>query len=184
MNNLSKIKESIQSIAGRNINNDCYVVGVVTETNGTTCSVKINETLTLTDVLCVAADDGDSDNIKIKPAIGSKVLMADLSGGTLRQMVVVAYTQIAVLEMPKIDNIIINGGENGAIIKIDKLTDKINEVIDVLNNLITSYNSHTHIVNTTGSATAQSGTAQAVTTKESSAIELTSSDFADDKIRH
>lgn len=184
MNNLSRIKESIQSIAGRNINDDCYVVGEVTEANGTTCSVKINETLTLTDVLCVAADDGESNNIKIKPAIGSKVLMADLSGGNLRQMVVVAYTQIAKLEMPKIESLIINGGENGAIINIDKLTDKINEVIDVLNKLITSYNSHTHIVNTTGSATAQSGIAQAVTKKESSAIELTSSDFADDTIRH
>lgn len=184
MNNLSKIKESIQSIAGRNINDDCYVVGEVTEANGTTCSVKINETLTLTDVLCIAADDGDSNNIKIKPKIGSKVLMADLSGGNLRQMVVVAYTQIVELEMPKIDNIIINGGGKGAIINIEDLTSKINEVIGVLNNLINSYNSHTHTVTTTGSATAQSGTAQKILKSANSATELCSSDFADDKIKH
>ena len=184
MNNLSKIKESIQSIAGRNINDDCYVVGEVIETNGTTCSVKINDTLTLTDVLCVAADDGDSDNIKIKPAIGSKVLMADLSGGTLRQMAVVAYTQIAELEMPKIESLIINGGNKGAIINIEDLTGKINEVIDVLNNLITSYNDHTHIVSTTGNATAQTGTTQKIPTSAKRATELSSSDFADDTIKH
>ena len=184
MNNLSKIKESIQSIAGRNINDDCYVVGEVIETNGTTCSVKINDTLTLTDVLCVAADDGDSDNIKIKPAIGSKVLMADLSGGTLRQMAVVAYTQIAELEMPKIESLIINGGNKGAIINREDLTGKINEFIDVLNNLITSYNDHTHIVSTTGNATAQTGTAQKIPTSAKRATELSSSDFADDTIKH
>ena len=184
MNNLSKIKESIQSIAGRNINDDCYVVGEVTDANGTTCSVKINDTLTLSDVLCIAADDGDSDNIKIKPAIGSKVLMADLSGGTLRQMIVVAYTQIAELEMPKIESLIINGGNKGAIINIEDLTGKINEVIDVLNNLITSYNDHTHIVSTTGNATAQTGTAQKIPTSAKRATELSSSDFADDTIKH
>ncbi|MBP3353451.1 MAG: hypothetical protein J6L02_02220 [Bacteroidales bacterium] len=177
MNNLSKIKESIQSIAGRNINDDCYVVGEVTEANGTTCSVKINETLTLTDVLCIAADDGDSNNIKIKPKIGSKVLMADLSGGTLRQMAVVAYTQIAELEMPKIDSLIINGGKNGAIINIEVLTSKINEVIGVLNSLITSYNSHTHSVPSFGT----SGTAVPNSNK---AKTLCSSDFADNTIKH
>ncbi len=177
MNNLSKIKESIQSIAGRNTIDDCYVVGEVTEADGTTCSVKINETLTLTDVLCVAADDGDNDNIKIKPAIGSKVLMADLSGGTLRQMVVVAYTQIAELEMPKIDNIIINGGGKGAIINIEDLTSKINEVIDVLNELINSYNSHTHSVPSFGT----SGTA---VPSSKNAKTLCISDFADNTIKH
>lgn len=177
MNNLSRIKESIQSIAGRNINDDCYVVGEVTEANGTTCSVKINETLTLTDVLCVAADDGESNNIKIKPAIGSKVLMADLSGGNLRQMVVVAYTQIAKLEMPKIESLIINGGKNGAIINIDKLTDKINEVIDVLNNLITSYNSHTHSVQSFGT----SGTAVPY---NDNARHLNKDDYSDKTIKH
>lgn len=184
MNNLSKIKESIQSIAGRNINDDCYVVGKVTDANGTTCSVKINDTLTLSDVLCIAADDGESNNIKIKPAIGSKVLMADLSGGNLRQMIVVAYTQIAELEMPKIESLIINGGNKGAIINIEDLTGKINEVIDVLNNLITSYNDHTHIVSTTGNATAQTGTAQKIPTSAKRATELSSSDFADDMIKH
>ena len=177
MNNLSRIKESIQSIAGRNTIDDCYVVGEVTEADGTTCSVKINETLTLTDVLCIATDDGDSNNIKIKPKIGSKVLMADLSGGTLRQMVVVAYTQIAELEMPKIDSLIINGGENGAIINIDELTDKINKVIDVLNNLINSYNSHTHSVPSFGT----SGTA---VPSNDNAQYLNKNDYSDNTIKH
>lgn len=50
--------------------------------------------------------------------------------------------------------IIINGGGLGGLVKVQELTDRLNAFID-------AFNKHTHQVNTTGSASAQSGTAMA-----------------------
>lgn len=49
-------------------------------------------------------------------------------------------------------DILMNGGELGGLIKISELTAKLNE-------LVSKFNAHTHVVNTTGSATTQTGTA-------------------------
>ena len=60
------------------------------------------------------------------------------------------------------------------LINIGTLTDKINE-------LVRTFNGHTHQVSTTGSATAQTGTAAAVTSKAS---ELNKQDYEDTKVTH
>lgn len=82
------------------------------------------------------------------------------------------------------DGIVMNGGELGGMIKIQELTDKVNELVDKFNN-------HTHIVNAgialsvetntgTGTTTA-TGTTQAPSDK---APTLNKSDYENEKVKH
>lgn len=43
------------------------------------------------------------------------------------------------------DNIIFNGGDLNGLVVIQKLTDKLNELKDTVNDLITKYNAHVHV---------------------------------------
>lgn len=48
-------------------------------------------------------------------------------------------------------DIVFNGGTLDGLVVIQKLTDKINELVQTVNNLITSYNAHVHICAAPGS---------------------------------
>ena len=112
----------------------------------------------------------------IKPEKGSTVLVADLSGGKMRDLVV--------LMVEKSETVIFNGGELGGLINIADLTTKLNNLTDKVNALIDTFNSHTHTVATTGSAAAQSGTAAAPTSPAQKAATFNQSDYEDTKIKH
>ncbi len=50
-----------------------------------------------------------------------------------------------------------NGGDLGGLVKAEALTDKLNELTQTVNALITSYNAHTHITTATVGATTAPG---------------------------
>lgn len=130
-----------------------------------TCGIKVSD-IELTGVSLCATINESKNNLIIKPKIGSDVLVADLSGGEFRSLVVIQYTEV--------ESISINGGKLGGLINIEELTDKINKLIDTFNN-------HTHLVKTTGTAANQSGTAAVITSPFSS---LNKADYEDTKILH
>lgn len=72
------------------------------------------------------------------------------------------------------DDIVFNGGVLGGIVKVSELTKQLNGFVNV-------FNTHTHVVNTTGSATAQSGMAQVVTVKQS---DFKQADYENKKVKH
>lgn len=115
------------------------------------------------------------NNEIIKPAVGSTVLVADLSNGKMRDLVV--------LIVENVEKVIFNGGELGGLIKIEELTKKLNDLTGKVNALVDAFNSHTHIVNTTGTAAAQSGSA-APTSPAQKAATFNQSDYEDTKIKH
>ena len=47
-----------------------------------------------------------------------------------------------------------NGGENGGMVEVLKLVDRLNKVENLLNSFFTLYNSHTHVVSSVGAPTA------------------------------
>lgn len=49
------------------------------------------------------------------------------------------------------EDIVFNGGKLDGLVIIQKLTDKINELVQTVNNLITSYNAHVHVCAAPGS---------------------------------
>lgn len=72
------------------------------------------------------------------------------------------------------DEIIINGGKLGGMVKISELTSRLNKLVSL-------FNSHTHQVNTSGSAVAQTGIATAPT---SFAQMFKASDYEDINLKH
>lgn len=147
----------------------------VSAVQDTTISAKI-QGLEHKNIRLVAGFSGGVGTLIIKPAVSSKVLVADLSNGRLRDLVVLLTEQA--------DTIQINGGELGGLVNIQDLTDKLNGLAKTVNDLVTAFNSHTHLVSTTGTAAAQTGTAQAVQSQAQQADTFSAEDYEDTKIIH
>lgn len=121
-----------------------------------------------------AAITEDKDGILITPAAGSSVIVGRISESD----------ELFIEMFSKVETIFIDGGEFGGLIKIQEQTNKLNALVKTVNNLIANYNGHTHVVNTTGSASAQTGTAAAITTQAQKAEDFKASDYENGKIKH
>lgn len=138
--------------------------GIVKSVEGTTCTVTFG-TLNVEGVRLRASLAENESHLLIVPKVGTAVVVGSLSND---------LSLLVVLAVDEVESITINGGKLGGLINIESLTQKINE-------LVRTFNNHTHQVSTTGSATAQTGTAAAVTSKAS---ELNKSDYEDTKVTH
>lgn len=138
--------------------------GIVKSVEGTTCTVTFG-TLDVEGVRLRASLAENESHLLIAPKVGTAVVVGSLSND---------LSLLVVLAVDEVESITINGGKLGGLINIESLTQKINE-------LVRTFNNHTHQVSTTGSATAQTGTAAAVTSKAS---ELNKCDFEDTKVTH
>lgn len=86
--------------------------------SGSTCTVRVGNTI-LTDVWLTAYEQGDN-SLLVTPAIGSMVLVADLSGGDKRELHVLQYGAI--------DYVFIHGNQNGGIPIANNLVEWMNKV--------------------------------------------------------
>lgn len=173
MDALSEIKQNIRRITGDDRVNRTLFTAKVVRTSGEVCDVDLDG-LTLTDVRLRAVVNGANSKMLITPKTNSYVLVADLSGN-LTRLVVVAFSEIDKIEIDTETEIVINGGTKG-LVKIDELNER-------LKNLENAFNSHTHIVSTTGTAAAQTGTA-AATTNTSTEFQSGYSGYEDTKVKH
>lgn len=144
----------------------------VKSVNGDICTLKIGA-LELTDVR-LRAIAGSSDNrLLITPKQGSQVIAADLSGGDYRDLLVLAYSEIETINLRigqtvlKVEDgaVTFNEGNQG-LVKIQELTDKLND-------LITTFNTHTHTTSFGPSGS-----------PESSASSFNKNDYEDTKVKH
>ena len=138
--------------------------GIVKSVEGTTCTVTFG-TLDVEGVRLRASLAENESHLLIVPKVDTAVVVGSLSND---------LSLLVVLAVDEVESITINGGKLGGLINIESLTQKINE-------LVRTFNNHTHQVSTTGSATAQTGTAAAVTSKAS---ELNKSDYEDTQVTH
>jgi len=91
MNEAARIKKLIQNIADHE--RPALFSAKVKSVSGDTCTVQIGK-LELTDVRLRAICNGKSDTLRITPKEGSIVLLADLSDGGMRDLVVIQYSEI------------------------------------------------------------------------------------------
>lgn len=123
---------------------------------------------------------GENKGIIKVPKIGTYVLaILDEDTGEWVVQMAEEYDRIVIVVGSSIidmtdGSILINGGNLGGMVKIAELTDKLND-------LVNSYNNHTHQVNTAGSATSQTGTAMTVIAKAST---FSKSDYEDSSFKH
>lgn len=162
MDPLSEIKESIKKMTSKG-GAGIVFTAKVKSVDGETCNVEL-EGITLTDVRLRAVVNGENSKILVTPKTDSYVLVVDLAGN-LSQLAVVGYSEVEKIEVDT-DKIIFNGGSNHGLVKIEELTNKLNE-------LSRAISSHTHPV---------SGSAAGAT---SSRIPMfNKSDYEDTKVTH
>lgn len=145
------------------------IQGEVTATDGVTCSVKIGDAELEGIRLRASLSDNDRQ-ILVVPKVGSAVVLGCITGD-LNNMVV--------LQVDEIESITINGGELGGLVKIQELTDKLNELVD-------TFNSHIHTIATGGIQTPSGPNGNPVTVPAitSKAARFNTDDYEDDKITH
>lgn len=158
------IKEAIRAIANGGGGKTFFTAEVVAVSSNT-CTVKSDD-LEMSDVAICAIGEASGNSLVVVPKVGSTVLIADLSEGTRRDLVIVKYTEV--------ESITINGGNLGGLVNIEQLTSKVNEFIK-------KFNQHTHVFTGSVEGTACSGTTNPITTQQSN---LNSSDYEDTKIKH
>lgn len=172
MDKLSEIKQSIVNIS-KSVRNANVFTAEVERIDGEKCSVSVDD-LTLTDVRLRAVINGENSKLLITPKIKSSVLVIDLSGGKYNDLAVVNYSEIDKIEIDCDNKIVINGGNNDGIIKINELTQKLNDLVDAFNN-------HIHTTDATVGATTVVGTIAPTT---SPVQQFNKSDYENDKILH
>lgn len=133
MGRSKEIKDVLKSIVGTH--GTMFVMGRVESVGDETCSVKIADRIVINDVRLNAVADGNENNIIAKPVVGSMVLMADLSGGELRSLAVIAFSELDTLTVKFAGDVVINGGENEGLVKVVELTEKLNAIEKDINTL-------------------------------------------------
>lgn len=152
----SEIKQLIRSIASTDGGATLFEATVV-ESKDTECTIKY-QGLEHKNVRLVCGFSQSLTTVIVKPAPKSTVLVADLSSGKMRDLVV--------LMVETAETITINGGELGGLINIAALTNKLNA-------LVNTFNTHVHSV---------SGNATLTTTQQAQTFKQ--SDYEDTKIKH
>ena len=161
MDDYRQLQEHLRNVAGGRKTISIYQ-GIVKSVDGNLCEVTVGN-INIPGVRLKASELDDDGLMLITPKVGSAVTIGSLSGD---------LTELVVLQVDHIETIVINGGKLGGLINIGQLTDKINELVE-------SFNSHTHQV----TVSHPSGTFTTVKPMES-AKTFDKGDYEDDKIKH
>ena len=178
MGKTQDIKEAIRTIAGKGNSGGLFLVGEVKSVEGESCTVDVAG-LEIDEVRLTAVNDGADGKLLITPKEGSMVLLADMSGGTLRDLAVVGFTNVEKIEAT-IGQITLNGGDNGGLVNIKDLTNKLNNLEKDINKLKQAFTTWVPVPQDGGSslkAGVASWAAQQL-------VQTQVSDIEDDKITH
>ena len=178
MDKSKEIKEAIKSIVG--VPGMMFVMGKVESVGDETCSVKIADRIVINDVRLNASADGNADNILIKPKVGSMVLMADLSGGELRSLVVISFSALESMTVKFEGEVVINGGENEGLVKVVELAEKLNAIENDINNLKSIFSSWVPVVYDGGASLKAAAASWALQSLQTTSKE----DIENPKIKH
>ena len=118
-----ELRERLANIGGGKATN--LYQGVVTALSDITCEVSIDG-LSIPDVRLRASTEVDGAQIIVRPAVGSVVIVGSLTGD---------LDHLVVLSMDRAEEVIINGGKLGGLIKVQELTQKLNALESEVNNL-------------------------------------------------
>ena len=178
MGKTQDIKEAIRTIVGKGNGGSLFLVGEVKSVDGESCTVDVAG-LEIDEVRLTAVNDGADGKLLITPKEGSMVLLADMSGGTLRDLAVVGFTNVEKIEAT-IKQITLNGGDNGGLVNIKDLTKKLNNLEKDINKLKQAFTTWVPVPQDGGASLkggVESWAAQQL-------VQTQVSDIEDDKITH
>lgn len=144
--------------------------GVVTALSDITCEVSIDG-LSIPDVRLRASTEVDGAQIIVRPAVGSVVIVGSLTGD---------LDHLVVLSMDQAEEVVINGGKLGGLIKVQELTKKINTLEREINDIKQVLSNWTPVPNDGGaslkaSVASWAGKQLVLTRRE---------DYEDNKVKH
>lgn len=188
MNVYGQIAQAIRSIAGVQTGSATIFPAVVKQTDGSTCTILIGD-LEVSDVRLRAVINNEQDQLVCTPKQNSQVLVADMSGGEFRELVVIAYSEIETIDLTigqttlqlEDGKITINGGNLGGLVKIQELTDKLNNLIDWCKN-----HTHSGVITAVsgGSGAPAVGTTGNTAAPTSAPTDFNKSDYEDTAVKH
>lgn len=127
MDKLSEIKQNIRQMC-QGVEQPQLFTAKVIAVDGASCTIE-REDLNLTDVRLQAVATGQAGcGLLIAPAVGSFVLVADLSGGKMTSLVITQYSQIDSITLDADTTITINGGNNGGLVIAQRVQDSLNSL--------------------------------------------------------
>ena len=144
--------------------------GAVAEVADITCTVDIDG-LSVPDVRLRASTEVDGAQILLRPAVGSVVIVGSLTGD---------LDHLVVLSMDRAEEVIINGGSLGGIVKVKELTSKLNTFEREINDIKQLLSSWTPVPNDGGASLKA-----AVASWAGKQLTLTRrEDYEDTKVKH
>lgn len=180
MERAKEIKEAIRTIAGAGSGGRLLLVGKVKSVDGESCTVEVAG-LELDEVRLTAVSDGGDGKTVLTPKTGSMVLMGDMSGGLLRDLAVIGYTEVEKITAT-CDSIELNGGENGGLVNIGNLKnnlDALKRYVEAMKSAVA--NGFTSV----GASTAANGPAGRIAFEGAMAAQyINFEDMEDTKITH
>lgn len=141
-----KIAQKIKEIAGTDNTMPSFFTAKVKAVNGQTCDVLIGD-LELTGVRLRSVINSSNQMLLITPVLNSQVVVADLSAGKLRELVVIEYSEIkeywlkieeTTLKVTA-EGIELNGSGASGLIKVNDLISwmaKVNADLSTLQSLL------------------------------------------------
>lgn len=177
MDKYAEIARALRAIAG-NDGGGALFTAEVKSVEVETCTVLVGG-LEVPEVLLTPADEGAEGKLVITPKEGSQVTVADLSGGELRQLAVVHWGEVEKISLTAA-SIELNGGDNGGLVKIEALTDKINNIEKDINKLKQALTTWVPVPQD-GGASLKSGVTSWATQQ---LVQTQVSDLEDNKITH
>jgi hypothetical protein len=166
------------------------VSGVAKNVTDTTCELHRTDAPIIFDVRLNAIDDDLQSFVTIYPKIDSDVLVGIIEGKKT-EAVVLRCSEVEKVRYKIGDNtllidstgVVLNNGTNG-MIDIVELTTKVNALVQTMNTLIASYNSHIHVTTATVGASAIPGVINPIVTPAQTAAMFNKSDYENTKIKH
>lgn len=141
MSTLEEIKRAIREMSSGHIDGMIFEAEVV-KVSDETISVKEDGT-ELTEVRTCADTDGDRQNLRIYPKVGSTVVCLDLSGDKRTDIIVIQYS--------KIEKVTIHGGEHTSV-NGDLLVEQLKNLTARVDALYDAFRSWTPAAQDGGSA--------------------------------
>ena len=138
------IKAAIQALAGTNLADEIHMaVATVKAVNldEYTCTVELtsgNAAVYRSNVRLMAAVD---DGMLLVPAIDSPVIIA---WSTRNQPYVALFSQLQDVYLSADGVVTLQGSDFGGLVKVGELVQKLNNLENKVNNIISSYNAHVH----------------------------------------
>ena len=163
-----ELRDNMSRLSGESV--PLLYQGIVTQVSDLTCEVEIDG-LSVPDVRLRASTEVDGAQLILRPAVGSAVIVGSLTGD---------LDQLVLLSMDRADEVIINGGKLGGLVKIAELTDKINLLERELNDLKSALGRWTPVKSDGGAALKL-----AISPWSAKQLSLTRrGDFEDTKVKH